>query len=93
MHVDTLIDTYYEEAMEGIDLKGFILKAVEGAYGTPERQVLLHFLDRMEAIILGNISTKWEEGPGLEVDQEAVTEATHQEFDEVREVVLQHLRP
>lgn len=89
MTSDELLDHYYEFAMEGETLIPFVRRVLQGAYGQPERQPLLHFLDTVEAIVLGNIETRFDEGPGLEADPDAVGEETRREVDEARTLVLQ----
>ena len=88
MTSDELLDQYYEFASEGDTLIPFIHHVLSGRYGTPERGSILHFLDTVEAIVLGNIETRFDEGPGLEADPEAVGEATRREVDEARGLVL-----
>lgn len=89
MTSDALIDNYYEFAMEGETLLPFVKRVLEGAYGSPDRTAILYFLDRIESIILGNIETRFDEGPGLEADPDAVREETRREMDDARSLVLQ----
>lgn len=91
MTSDDLLEQYYEYAMEGPTLIPFIQKVLKGTWGTPDRLAMLHFLDRLEAIVLGNIETRVDEGPGLEADPEAVAEGTRREMDAARTLVLQAL--
>ncbi|MCL5116379.1 MAG: hypothetical protein M1272_04440 [Firmicutes bacterium] len=91
MTSDTLLEHYYEFSMEGETLIPFIRRVLAGDYGVPERRPILHFLDTLEAIILGNIDARFEEGPGLEADPDAVAEETRREVDEARTLVMRTL--
>ncbi len=92
MTSDQLIEQYYEFAMEGGDtLVPFVERVVAGDYGPPDRPAVLYFLDRIEAIILGNIEARFDEGPGLEADPDAVAEDTRRTVDQARTVVLKAL--
>jgi len=88
MDSDQLLDWYYEYAMEGHTLIPFVQTVLNGTYGPPERTALLYFLDRLEAIILSNIESRFDEGPGLEADPDAVGEDTRREVDEARTLVI-----
>jgi hypothetical protein len=88
MTSDDLLDRYYEWAQEGETLLAFVRLTLSGAYGNPDRLALLHFLDRIEAIVLGNIALRVEEGPGLDADPDAVSESARLEVDEARSLVM-----
>lgn len=88
---DQLLEEYYAFAMEGETLIPFVKAALQGAYGEPDRQSLLHFLDTVEAIVMANIETRYDEGPGIESDPDAVREETEREVNEARMLVLRTL--
>ncbi|PSR22027.1 MAG: hypothetical protein C7B45_08485 [Sulfobacillus acidophilus] len=88
MTSDDLIDQYYAFAQEGDTLIPFVSRTLSGAFGQPDRVALLHFLDRIESIILGNIVLRFEEGPGLDADPDTVSESARQEIDEARSLVM-----
>lgn len=88
MTSDDLVDHYYAFAMEGETLIPFVRTVLAGAYGEPDRLCLLQFLDRIEAIVLGNIAVRFDEGPGLDADPDAVRESAHLEVDAARSLVL-----
>ncbi|NMP22167.1 hypothetical protein [Sulfobacillus harzensis] len=91
MTTDELVEAYYTFAAEGETLIPFVREVLKGSYGPPERQPLLHFIDTIEAIIMGNIETRFDEGPGLEANPDAVREETERETNEARMLVLHTL--
>ncbi len=91
MTSEQLLEEYYAFAMEGETLIPFVKAVLQGTYGEPGRQPLLHFLDTVEAIVMANIETRYDEGPGIESDPDAVREETEREVNEARMLVLRSL--
>lgn len=87
MDLETLIDQYYEAAMDGTSLLDFIRQALDGHYGPPDPKLLNRFLDRIEVIVLGNIDVKLEEAPGSAEDAEQAQSAFRDELGQAREWV------
>lgn len=89
MDVDGLLELYYEvSGIEGIGIVEFVERAVHGEWGSMHRDVLLTFIDRVEAIVLGNMAVYLEDRPGLDYDPDAVEEENREELDRARAIVL-----
>ena len=84
-----LMDKYYEVAMEGVDLKGFLQRLDAGEFGPVEPQAVVDFLRELEAMILSNIEVKAQEAPHYAERRLEVIEETRREFDEL---VARYLR-
>lgn len=93
MTSDTLLESYYEFAMDGDTLMHFISEVLNGQYGPAERQPILDFLDQLAWIILGNIETRFDESRSLEADPDAIRDQTESELNAVRTRVLQYFSP
>lgn len=93
MTSDQVMEQYYEFASEGggDTLLPFLRHVLDPRHACAERQELLDFLDRLEIIILGNIETRYDEGPGIEADPDWVREETQRELAQARSLVLETL--
>ena len=81
------MERYYELAMDGVGIVGFVKRAAAGEWGPATPAVLHRFLDDLEVLILGNIETRLEEAPGREGDAEEAAEATRVELAEARGLI------
>jgi hypothetical protein len=88
---EQLLEAYYEAAAseENTTVEQFVRGMLdENPTAAP---ALDRFLDRLEAIVLGNIEEKLQESPGAGAEADAAVAATRAELNRARELVLPHL--
>lgn len=88
---EQLLEEYYEAAggEENTTVEQFVQAVLDR--DPAAAHALDRFLDRLEAIVLGNIEEKLEESPGASTEAEAAAEATRDELNRARELLLPHL--
>lgn len=92
MDAEGLMDRYYELSMEGVDLKGFLDRLDQGEFGPVDPQSVVDFLRNLQALILGNIDVKAQEGPHYAQRRQEVVEDVQREFDQLVARYLRRLR-